>query len=303
MIELLQLEPYVIKTPWAGSRMSSFRTIPATGGGIYREVCSYKNQSNLWLNGPEPNISLREGLNKYHDEIMGNDTAADLIRLAFMDTAEPLSIQVHPDEKLAVELGDSEKTEAWYIIDCASDAYVIAGTTLEHKSEIKKQILDKTIDDYLIKLPVHKHDLVLIPSGLMHACGCNILALEIGSFGGLTFRLYDYERGRKLDVDLGITALKPAGRALKKNCSIRHENQRYNVLKHRLFRIDILDLRTSFHVPKRDRYEILTNVDGVVNIIVNERSYPLPQMASLIIPACQTDYDIIGKGRLLISYR
>lgn len=41
-------------------------------------------------------VNLRTLIDEHHDEIMGDDPEHEMIRIAYMDSIDNLSIQVHP---------------------------------------------------------------------------------------------------------------------------------------------------------------------------------------------------------------
>lgn len=57
--------------------------------------------------------------------------------------------------------------------------------------------MNNDVDKYLNKVKVHKGDYIIIPSGMLHALGKDILALEVGTNSNTTYRFYDYNRKGK----------------------------------------------------------------------------------------------------------
>jgi mannose-6-phosphate isomerase len=49
-----------------------------------------------------------------------------------------------------------------------------------------------------------KHNIFYIPSGKLHALGKGLLIYEIQQPADITYRLYDYERGRHMDISQAI---------------------------------------------------------------------------------------------------
>ena len=130
-----------------------------------------------------------------HD-ILGPDyTLHEMLRLAYLDSQDALSIQVHPDDDYAKKHdNDFGKYESWYIIDALPNASLVAGTNISNQEIIKKALKNGTLDQYLQKWPVKKGDYIIIPQGMIHALGKGILALEIGTNSNTTYRFYDYQR-------------------------------------------------------------------------------------------------------------
>ena len=101
-----------------------------------------------------------------------------------IDSAERLTIQVHPDKKKAMEYFSSPfgKTECWYILGGA-DPCVYAGFREGVTRELWEELFDKQdtkgLLDCLIRLSVREGDAVLIPGGLPHAIGADTFLIEI----------------------------------------------------------------------------------------------------------------------------
>jgi mannose-6-phosphate isomerase len=127
-----------------------------------------------------------------------------LLKLLF--TSAPLSIQVHPDETFARAMGmPNGKSEAWYIIAAEPDAQI--GVGLKHRvtpQELLTSITNGSIAELVQWRSVAKGDVVVIPAGTIHAIGAGIVLAEIQQRSDTTFRLFDYGRGRELDVDNGV---------------------------------------------------------------------------------------------------
>lgn len=99
----------------------------------------------------------------------------------FIDADRDLSIQVHPDDKMAMrEHGKMGKTEMWYVIDAKPGAYLYAGFKEElTPEEYAKKVADGTICDALAKHEVHAGDVFYLPAGRVHAICSGILLAEI----------------------------------------------------------------------------------------------------------------------------
>lgn len=132
-----------------------------------------------------------------------------LIKL--IDAKSDLSVQVHPDDDYAERFENSRgKTEAWYILDCDSDAELIYGFNKKlTKDQFRKAITDNTFLEYVNRVKVKKGDFFYIPSGTLHAIGKGILLAEVQQNCNTTYRVYDYNRlengkSRPLHVDKAV---------------------------------------------------------------------------------------------------
>ena len=137
-----------------------------------------------------------------------------LLKLLF--TSQPLSIQVHPGDRYARAIGQANgKTEAWYILDAAPDARVAVGLKRRvTKAELRAAIENGAIVDLVRWRAVAKGDVVFIPAGTIHAIGAGLVIAEIQQRSDATFRIFDFDRHRELDVEraLAVAFTRPAGR-------------------------------------------------------------------------------------------
>lgn len=123
-----------------------------------------------------------------------------------------LSIQVHPDDDWAVKLegkGNRGKTECWYVLDAAPEAKIVYGIKKGFSNEVlSKAIQENNLEQYLEFVNVQKGDFVYIPSGTVHAIGGGLRLLEVQQSCDLTYRLYDWGRGREVHIEKGLSVIK-----------------------------------------------------------------------------------------------
>jgi mannose-6-phosphate isomerase len=135
-----------------------------------------------------------------------------LIKLLFAQ--EKLSVQVHPDDKLAVSQGYPRgKTECWYVLDAEPNAEVAVGfkpglqKTLT-RDEVQASALDGSLESCLNLLPIAPGDMVLVDAGTVHAVLPGSVLLEVQENSDTTYRLFDYGRPRQLHLEKSLEALK-----------------------------------------------------------------------------------------------
>ncbi len=154
--------------------------------------------------------SIMEGLGAHTP-----DKLPILVKL--IDAREKLSIQVHPSDSYAKvhENGSLGKTEMWYVLDAAPDAYLIYGFNRNMNPELLQKSLEQnTPEKYLQKVPVHKDDVFFIEAGTIHAVGAGVILAEIQENSNLTYRIHDYNRRdkngkpRSLHLDKALAVLR-----------------------------------------------------------------------------------------------
>ena len=119
------------------------------------------------------------------------------VLIKFIDANKDLSVQVHPSDVFAMEHenGSLGKTEMWYVVDASNDASIIYGFHHDiSENQLRKSLVDGSIERYMNKVKVKKNDVFFIPAGTVHAIGRGCLMAEIQESSDLTYRLYDYKR-------------------------------------------------------------------------------------------------------------
>lgn len=133
----------------------------------------------------------------------------------YLDAREDLSIQVHPNDKLAKERHNSfGKTEMWFVTQADADARIIVGfKENSSKEEYLKHLHDNTLVSILDDVKAKAGDVFFLETGTVHAIGAGLVVAEIQQTSDITYRLYDFDRvdaqgnKRELHVDLALDAI------------------------------------------------------------------------------------------------
>lgn len=128
-----------------------------------------------------------------------------------IDTALPLSVQVHPGDRPDPDLPGAllpGKEEAWAIVAADPGARLWAGI----RPGVTRDGLARAAADGSIVTCLQEHVAepglcVLVPAGVVHAIGGGILLAEIQQPSDTTYRLYDYGSGRQLHVNAALATL------------------------------------------------------------------------------------------------
>ena len=139
-------------------------------------------------------VSLAELIDKYSDELLGSKHIEKFgknlgVLVKIIDSAERLTIQVHPTKAKARELFDSAygKTECWHIVDGreinGEKPCIYFGFKEGITREYWKEVFDKqdipAMLDCLHKFEVKKGDTFLIEGGIPHAIGAGCFLIEV----------------------------------------------------------------------------------------------------------------------------
>ena len=233
--------------------------------------------------------------------------------IKFIDAADRLSIQVHPDNEYSLEHeGELGKTEMWYIIAADEGAKLVYGlksgcTTEEFARAVKEDRTEEMLDF----VEVHAGDVFFIPSGQVHAIGSGILIAEIQQNSDVTYRVYDYKR-RQPDGSLRQLHTAKAIDVIK----LRTENE-INALRYSVHAAEGGEVLASCEYFVTRRYavdgkaELTAGENSFVSILVLEaengtivcdgENYPIAKGESWFIPAGCGDLSITGKANVIVS--
>ena len=208
--------PFFDPGPWGGQWMKDVcdleRTMP---NYAWCFDCVPEENSLLLAFGDEkveiPSIDL---IFAYPRQLLGDAVYGRFgdefpIRFDFLDTIEGgnLSLQVHPlTEYIQQKFGmHYTQDESYYLLDADEDeeTYVYLGLKEGvDKKEMERELRAAEkgeerfpVEKYVNKIPVKKHDHVLIPAGTVHCSGKNTMVLEISATPYIfTFKLWDWGR-------------------------------------------------------------------------------------------------------------
>ena len=138
----------------------------------------------------------KEMLGEAHVRKWGN-TPGVLIKI--IDSMERLTVQVHPDKKMAEMLFNSRfgKTECWYVLDVRKDCGTLPCIYLGFKEGITKEKWRECFDrqDYdgmlslLNRIGVKPGEVYLVKGGIPHAIGAGCMIIEIQEPTDYTIRV------------------------------------------------------------------------------------------------------------------
>jgi len=305
-----RLKPIYDRTIWAGERLRHYRSDAPQGCGTSWEVSVHPHAQSVIENGPLAGRLLKDVMEQYPVEALGTDcTMNDLIRLAFLDAGESLSVQVHPDEDYAeLHEHDHGKTEAWYILEAAEGATLVAGTDLSTKLELRQALAEGTIMRHLRQVPVKRGDFICIEAGTLHALGAGILAIEIGTNSNVTYRFYDYDRrdseghGRQLHLKESFDVVRMDQKADAIHAPYEHPEADMTLLEHPEFCVHLHDISGAFTLKSDGRsYRILSNMGSDAKIFFHEKMISFKAADSVFVPAQCGEITIRGNTRILVS--
>ena len=203
MLYPLLFETSLFPIVWGGNRLRQMKgmTPSCEPVGESWEVSAVPGKESVVLNGELAGKNLRELCQQYGADLLGGAVQKKFgnefpMLIKFIDAESDLSIQVHPDDSVAMQRhGSMGKTEMWYVVDAKPGTYLYAGFSKSITSEeYRRRVEDGTICEVLAKHPIRMGDAFFIPAGRVHAiCGGALIA-EVQQSSDITYRIYDYGR-------------------------------------------------------------------------------------------------------------
>lgn len=134
------------------------------------------------------------------------------LMLKFLDAREGLSLQVHPDDDQARAEHDSGKDECCVVLHAAPDARIVCGLRRGvDRAEFLARAHTAAVEQMVCAFRPEVGDVIHIPPGTVHGIGPGVVVFEVQQNSDLTYRLYDWGRGREVHVEraLGVAQMAP----------------------------------------------------------------------------------------------
>lgn len=315
VIQLQMLYPLLFETKlfpivWGGHRLRQLKGMPPSEEPVGEswEVSAVPGKESVVLNGPLAGKNLRELTQEYGADLLGQSVQKRFegefpMLVKLIDAESDLSIQVHPDDEVALQRhGSMGKTEMWYVVDAKPGTYLYAGFSKSITSEeYRRRVADGTICEVLAKHPIRMGDAFFIPAGRVHAiCGGALIA-EVQQSSDITYRIYDYGRmgmdgkPRELHTELAADVL---DYTVHKKYSISYPmelNRANPVCECEFFTVRLLRLTNVLNrnLKHHDSFVVYVCLHGECKISDN---VVLKHGQSCLVPASCTDMIIAPEG-------
>jgi mannose-6-phosphate isomerase len=310
----LKFRPVLKDKIWGGSKIKSvlgidFAPLPNCGEAWVMSGVE-GNQTGI-VNGFLAGNELNELVEIYMGDLVG-DSVYDRfgnefpILVKFIDAAEYLSIQVHPDDELAAKRNIGYgKSEMWYILAADPDSELITGFNRKvDKATYLKSLENKDLHDILNFETVKKGDVFYIPAGRVHALGPGIFLAEIQQTSDTTYRIYDWDRvdsegkSRELHTEEALDAIDFEVYDEYKSKYSPKRNGTANLVTSPFFTTNLIELDKALakDYSELDSFVIYVCVEGSVTIVhtgENEAQVCISQGEALLLPASIDRVDIV----------
>jgi len=306
----VKLKPVFKEYLWGGTKLKTIYDKKTELEKVAEswELSAHKDGQSTIDGGSFDGLTLSEYINENGNEILGKKALEfDFfpILIKFIDAADSLSVQVHPDDEYALKNeGEYGKTEVWYVLDCEEGSSLYYGfNRTVTKDELRKRIAENTILEVLNKVPVKKGDVFFIESGTVHAIGKGMVICEIQQNSNTTYRVYDYDRrdksgkARELHIEkaIEVARLTPSEKHIFENKNIIAACKYFTCEK-----VDVSGTETVEITDECFKSIIVTSGEG--KLFMSGETLAFKAGDSIFVPAQNKIAEIHGQCELIVSY-
>ncbi len=306
----IKFKPQLKERVWGSPMLTKFKSLKASEKilGESWEISSVRDNLSVVSNGFLKGNTIDELIEIYMGDLVGEKVYDKFglefpLLLKFIGTSQELSIQVHPNDDLALNRHAAYgKTEMWYIISAEADSRIYIGL----KNGTDKQRLNSAIEERnllgLLNVEVPKSgDVFYLPAGRIHAIGRNILLAEIQQTSDVTYRIYDWGRefdpktARETHVDLAMDAIDYTIPESYKTLYTEKKNEEVTLVECPYFKTNLIEfnkpLELEYH--ELDSFVVYMCVDGTCNIEYDEGEEVLTKGETILIPASLRELTLV----------
>src|ERR1700744_345092 len=307
---------------WGGQKIRTylhkdFGNLPNCGETW--EISGVKSDVSVVDNGSLAGESLADLLEQHKGELVGDKVYAHFgnifpLLVKFIDANEDLSIQVHPDDKLAKERHNSfGKTEMWYVIEADPGSTLIAGFNKElTQEEYLEKFNSGHLTDVLNKEDVKAGDVFFLPAGRVHTIGKGLLIAEIQQTSDITYRIYDFDRvdangnKRELHTEEALAAIDYKHYPDYKTKYQPEKDKTVHLVSCPYFTTNVLDAPKDAEkdYSALDSFVIYVCLEGELVVKYNGGEYPVKMGDCILLPKTidKVTLDTVSGFKILESY-
>lgn len=302
LIYPIKFTPILQQKIWGGNKLiSGFnKKSDLSNIGESWELSGVDSYISKVANGHFKGKLLTELIERYKGSLVGEKIYTKFgnefpLLFKFIDAADDLSIQLHPNDVLAKERHSSfGKTEMWYVLSAEKDSKLYAGFNKKiNQKEYLTYFKNGKILDVIHIDKVQKGDAFFIEVGTIHAIGKGILIAEIQQTSDITYRIYDWDRvdsngkGRELHTDLALDALNfnKVG-----SCKLKYDNYintPNNIYSCKYFTTNKIKTKDNYkrNLKKISSFVVYMCVEGIGTISVEGNKENIQKGETVLIPA------------------
>ena len=182
MLYPLKFKPRLKERIWGGDALGRTLGKKVPDGktiGESWEISAVQRDLSVVATGALKGNSIEELAEIFMGELVGDKVYEKFgvefpLLVKYIDTKEMLSVQVHPDDRLAADRhGSYGKTEMWYVLEAGPDAVIYAGFREDlMPEEYYDAVAGKRLPELMNRLTPRAGSAVFIPAGTIKSlCG------------------------------------------------------------------------------------------------------------------------------------
>ena len=288
----LQLEPEYRDYVWGGDRLRPGIDPTAEAWVVWEED---RVRSRDLAGRTLGEISAQFGASLLGQRTVARTGKRFPILIKLLDCAQWLSLQVHPNDKQAIELegsGQFGKTEAWHILEAKPEAKLIAGVQANTAPEtLVTAIRNGSVIEHVQYAEVSAGDTIFMPAGTLHALGPGLLLYEIQQSSDLTYRIYDWGRPetekRRLHIEKSIQVTRADFSAQVKPAPVGRDGSQQTLVQCDYFSLELLStVSTSIELDTRaETFHAITMIEGRGLLQSGDERVELEKFQTVVVPA------------------
>lgn len=208
--------PYLKTTIWGGYQIAPFKGIYTAQPNIGEswEISAVPGHESIAvergiIGDVDLGLNLAQLIDKYKGLLVGERIYKRFgnqfpLLVKFIDSRQDLSVQVHPDDKMAQKRHKCPgKTEMWYVVKADVGAKIYSGLSKSITPDDYERLVSTSsphgevgrgLQDVIATHESHQGDLYFLPAGRLHAIGAGNFLVEIQQTSDITYRVYDFGR-------------------------------------------------------------------------------------------------------------
>ncbi len=321
----LKFKPILKRNIWGGQKLLEVKkgqlrnADPSCKYGESWDVSGLEGNASVVGNGFLKGNNLQELIEVYMGDLVGEGVfernGLDFpLLVKWLDCHDKLSVQVHPDDKVAAERHDSlGKTEMWYIVSAKPDAVIYIGfkDPAITREQYIAAVADGSVADIIRPVEVKAGDVFYIPAGTVHALADGVSVVEIQQSSDITYRIFDWNRvdehgkSRELHTAQAVDVIDFSSTAddcrrtyaVKPNeavAMVRCENFTTNMLK--------VEGSAERDYCTLDSFVIYICIDGSVSLDADGNAESLKAGEVVMIPAEAGSVSLSGNATIIETY-
>jgi len=307
---IYKFAPILKEKIWGGTKLRYFfdKKTDSNHLGESWELSGVAGDESVVSTGFHAGDSISALIKTYKNDLVGKKVFEKFgytfpLLFKFIDAADKLSIQVHPNDETASEKHKCfGKTEMWYVVDADKNAEVIVGfrknTT---KKECSDTIKNGQFEDLLQRMSVKKGDVFNVPAGRIHSIGKGVLLAEIQQTSDITYRVYDYKRTnedgkeRDLHIEQALDVIDFNATADSKISYLPKLNESTLLLESDYFTTNLIHFNQEIirSYSDIDSFVVHMCIEGTFEIEINGEKTSVKKGETVLIPAIINEVKLI----------